>query len=335
MIQIISAGRKKLEKLGVKLPLYPVSSMGAFPKHEELKEIRYKVEKGVQPASELDRKEKLSTDLWIREQERAKVDVFVDGGMNRDDIVAFFAGKLGGMVPGGFVRCFNNSYYRKPVIQGPIEWRTPITVPLWQYAQRLTHKPVKAIVTGPYTLMDWSFNTHYKSREALCRDLAGAVRKEIAALVDNGAKIIQIDEPALSAHPLEFPLFADAFKEIATGVNAYIVLNHAYGELAPFWLKLQALPFDQLHVSHINPFLSVLPLVKKKPTKKDISVGVIETQALEQETPRQLNDRVRDALKAVPKGQLWFSFDAGLQSHSVDQASRALQNLTQTVAKLR
>jgi 5-methyltetrahydropteroyltriglutamate--homocysteine methyltransferase len=328
-------GRKKLESLGIKLPLFPATMMGAFPKHEELKEIRYKVTKGVQPASELDRKEKLSTDLWIREQERAKLDVFVDGGMNRDDAVAFFAGKLGGFTPGGFVRVFENSYYRKPVVTGPIEWKAPMAVPLWHYAQRLTHKPVKAIVTGPYTLMDWSFNEHYPTREALCRDLTTAMRKEIGSLIETGAKIIQINEPAFSAHPEEFSLFADALKEITRGYNAYFILNHAYGDLSPFWDKLQTLPVDQLQISHVNAYMSVLPQIKKKPSKKDICVGIMEAQAAEPETPRQLNDRARDAMKTISKGQLWLSFDAGIQSRSVDNASRALLTLTETAAKFR
>ncbi len=331
----MSSGRKKLEALGLKLPLYPATMVGTFPKHEDLKEIRYKVEKGVQPAAELDRKEKLSTDLWIREQERAKLDVFVDGGMNRNDMAAFFSDKLGGFINGGFVRCYGNSYVRKPVVAGPVEWKGAIAAPMWHYAQRLTHKPVKAMVTGPYTLMDCSFNEHYPSREALCRGLAAVVRKEIAALVELGAKIIQIDEPALSAKPAEYPLFADALKEITTGFNAYFILNHVYGDLTPYWDKLQSLPVDQLHISHVNPLLSVLPLIKKKPTKKDISVGFIEAQALEEETPRLLASRVSEALKAVPAGQLWLSFDAGLQSHKVEKASAALQTLTTLAAKLR
>lgn len=333
--QLESIGRKKLEKLGIKLPLYPMTMMGAFPKHDELREVRYKVEKGVQPLSELERKEKLSTDLWVREQERVKLDVFVDGGMDRDDIVAYFASKMGGFATGGFVRCFGNAYYRKPVVIGNIEWRTAVASPLWHYAQRLTHKPVKAMVTGPYTLMDWSFNTHYKTRETLCMDMASAIKKEIASFIEHGAKIIQIDEPAFSAHPQEYPLFARAFKEITHGLNAYVILNHTYGDLAPFWEKLTVLPCDQIHVNNINSYLSALSLIKKKPTKKDLSVGIIETQALEPESPRQLNDRVREALKAVPKAQAWFSFDAGLQNHRIEQASQALHTLSQTIAKFR
>jgi 5-methyltetrahydropteroyltriglutamate--homocysteine methyltransferase len=328
-----SIGRKKLESLGIKLPVYPVMMAGLFPKHEDLKEIRYKVNKGVQPLSELERKEKLSTDLWIREQERSKVDIFVDGGMNRDDAVAFFAKNLGGCRSGGFVRIFENAYYRKPIISAPIEWKTSISVPLWHYAQRLTHKPVKAIITGPYTLMDWSFNEHYSSREELCRDLTTALRKEIAAHIEHGVKIIQINEPAFSAHPDEFPLFTDSLTELTRGFNAYFILYHSYGDLSPFWDKMQNLPVDQFQINHVNSLTSILPVIRKKPSKKDICIGVMEAHALEVETPRLISGRIRDAIKSVPAGQLWFSFDAGLQASSVESAIARLLTLTQLVAK--
>jgi 5-methyltetrahydropteroyltriglutamate--homocysteine methyltransferase len=183
--------------------------------------------------------------------------------------------------------------------------------------------------------MDWSFNEHHATREAFCRELIPIVRKEITALVENNAKIIQIDEPALPAEAADFSLFAEAVKEITRDINAYFILNPVYADVSAIWDKLQTLPVDQIHINHVNPFLTLLPLLKRKPTKKDISVGVIETQALEPETPRQLNERLREAVKAVPQAQLWFSFDAGLQTHTVESASRALQLLTETVTKLR
>jgi 5-methyltetrahydropteroyltriglutamate--homocysteine methyltransferase len=151
----LSPGQKKLEALGVSFPSLPLTLVGPLPKHDDLKELRYRVSKKVQQASDLERKEKLSIDLWIREQEKLGINAFVEGGMTRNDMITHFAERIDGFVPGGFTRCFGNSYYHRPIIAQKLAWRGPITADAWHYTQRLTHKPLKAIVTGPYTLMDW------------------------------------------------------------------------------------------------------------------------------------------------------------------------------------
>lgn len=331
----ISPGRKKLASLGINLPLLPTTTVGSFPLQQELKEMRFKVSRGVQQASDLERREKLAVDHWISIQEKLGLDIFVDGEVNRGDFIGFFAKKISGFTPGGTVRVFGNRYYKKPIIASRLEWKEPITQPMWHYAQRLTHKPVKAIVTGPYTLLTWSFNEYYPSKETALIDLTKIIRREIQTLVDSGAKIIQIDEPALSTQPDDFPLILDSLKEITAGFKSYFILHHCYGNLAEVWDKMQRIPVDNFDLETTNVPVSLSTLFKKFPTKKDVSFGVIDSHSARIESPRLVGDRIREAAKTIPASQLWISPDCGLKTRTSDQVTEKLTVMIDTVKKFR
>lgn len=331
----LSQGQKRLISMGTLLPILPVTAAGSLPKHTELVELRYRVSKGVQNPLELERKEKLSTEVWVRQQEKMGLDVLVDGEMNRGDFIECFAKKINGFEVGGTVRCYGNRYYRKPVVRSRLEWKEPLVIDMWQYAQRMTHRPVKAVLTGPYTLMDWSFNEHYASRETLCRDLTAILRKEILALAELGAKIIQIDEPALASNPDEFSLVEDSIKELTRGVKSYFILRHCYGNLVPVWKKMQRLSVHNFHLEMANSRYSFLPHLKKSPTAKDVTIGIIDSHSRTIETPRQLLDIIRKLRLAVPANQLWLADDSGLKSRTIDEAIEKLQVLTEATTKQR
>ncbi len=192
--------------------------------------------------------EKEETKEWIEIQEDVGLDVLVDGEMYRGDMAAYFARNMEGFGMSGLVRSYDNRYYRKPVIEDEVRWTEPITLDYWKFAQGLTDKPVKGILTGPYTMMDWSFNEHYPSREDACLALAESTRKEVEALVDAGAKIIQVDEPAISARPEELPKFAEKAMEIVTrDLDAYFITHICYGAfefIYPKMLNLAVNNFD-------------------------------------------------------------------------------------------
>lgn len=315
----LTPGQKKLKSLGVELPYLPTTTVGSFPKHAELAELRYKVAKGVQPPTELSRKEKISAEIWLKDQERLGLDILVNGEMERSDLVSFFAKKISGFDPGGTVRGYGNRYYKRPIIKQKLEWQEPITLDMWRFVQRMTHKPVKAVISGPYTLMDWSFNEYYSSREAACRDLAAILRKEIAALNEAGAKIIQIDEPALTSRPEEFSLVMDGIKEIIGHSKSYFILHACYGDLPAIWKKMERLPVDNFSLEMTNTRFSYLKLLKKWPTDKDISVGFIDSHNHNVETPQQVAQRIRLALSFLPIQQVWVSPDCGLKTRSVEE----------------
>src|SRR2546426_10020161 len=119
------------------------------------------------------------------------------GGTYRGDMVASFAAETQGFPIAGLVRSYGTRYYPKPVVVGPVGRRHPVTVEWFTYAQSLTSKPVKGMLTGPYTIAEWSFNEHYPTRRELVLELARAIHQEVVDLQRAGARFIQIDEPAI------------------------------------------------------------------------------------------------------------------------------------------
>ncbi|OVE78184.1 hypothetical protein BVX98_01160 [bacterium F11] len=308
---------------------------GSFPKNPELTELKYRVQKGFQQPAELDRKERMATENWLRKQDKWNLDVVVDGEMNRGDFIGYFANRIEGFEPGGLVRCYGNRYYQKPVIKSKLQWKEPLIVNDWRGFQRTTNKPLKAILTGPYTLFDWSYNEFYSDRESGVRDLTEIIKKEIVSLLDVGARIIQIDEPALSSRPAEFSLISDSLKEITAGTRAYFILHHCYGDVVPIWSKMQRLPVDQFSLEATNSQFSILSLLKKVPSPKDLSIGVVESHQHNVETPPDISRRIRKVMKSVPPRQLWFSPDCGLKTRRFDEAERKMHALSLAIKKVR
>src|SRR5206468_10467684 len=117
------------------------------------------------------------------------------------DMATYFAENWDGFTISGLVRSYGNRYYRKPIVVGAVGRPRPVTVDMWKYAQSLTKKPVKGMLTGPYTMMDWSFDEHYGSREKVALEIARLVRDEAHDLERAGCKYLQIDEPAIATRP--------------------------------------------------------------------------------------------------------------------------------------
>src|SRR3989338_6736034 len=144
------------------------TTVGSFPKSEELKAARAKTRRGQMDKADLLKLERAETREWIKIQEEIGLDILVDGEFYRGDMATYFAETLGGFTISSLVRSYGNRYYRKPIATGQIKWKGPITVEWFIFAQGLTRKPVKGMLTGPYTMMDWSFDEHYPNRRAFC-----------------------------------------------------------------------------------------------------------------------------------------------------------------------
>jgi 5-methyltetrahydropteroyltriglutamate--homocysteine methyltransferase len=330
-----SAGTEKLRKLGIELPFYPTTSVGSFPKPPELMEARSKASKNLIPLSELQNKERRATEYWIREQEQIGIDVLVDGEMYRGDMVAYFAEHIPGFSTAGTVRSYGNRFYKKPVIAGEVSWPGPITVDWWKFAQRLTNKPVKGMLTGPYTIMDWSFNEHYPNRAAACMALAGVIRKEVEALIEAGAKIIQVDEPALSVRPEELSVAIEAMQRVTEGLPAYFLTHICYGAFEFVYPKMLKLPVDNFDLELSNSDLNLLALFKKHPFTKDISFGVEDVHSHKIETPKLIQERIKAAAKIIDPSKIWVDPDCGLKTRTVQEAREKLIALVKAVQPLR
>jgi 5-methyltetrahydropteroyltriglutamate--homocysteine methyltransferase len=317
--------REKLKSLGLKLPLFPTTSVGSFPKPDYLAKARADFNKGKITAEELRELERKATKFWIQAQEKLGIDVLVDGEMYRGDMVAYFAERMPGFTEGGLVRSYGNRYYHKPIITGEVEWPGPVTVDWWQYAQSLTKKPVKGMLTGAYTIMDWSFNEHYADRRATAMALAGVIRKEVEALIAAGCKIIQIDEPALSVRPEELPITIEAMEATTKGLDAYFITHACYGAFEQIYPGMLDLAVDNFDLEMANNDLGLLDVFRRQRFTKDISFGVVDVHTHTMEQEDAVRKRVEQALTILEKGQIWVDPDCGLKTRTVDEAIEKLR----------
>jgi 5-methyltetrahydropteroyltriglutamate--homocysteine methyltransferase len=327
--------RGKLKRLGLDLPLLPTSTVGSFPKTPELAEARARFARKQITRSELERLEKKATEFWVRTQEEIGLDVLVDGEQYRGDMVAHFAELMGGFRTGGLVRSYGNRYYHKPVIVGEVRWPGPMTVEWWRWTQALTARPVKGMLTGPYTVMDWSFNDHYPDRKSACLALARELRREVEALVEAGARIVQIDEPAISVRQEELPFAIEALSVVVEGLPAYFITHACYGAFETIYPDMLALPVDNLDLAISNSALDLLAIFEKDPFTKDLSLGVLDVHSHRVETPAEVKARVMRAVRVLPPERVWVDPDCGLKTRTVGEARGKLEAMVTGVRDLR
>jgi 5-methyltetrahydropteroyltriglutamate--homocysteine methyltransferase len=327
--------RAKLERSGLKLPLFITSTVGSFPKPDYLLEARAKFARKEINQKDLEALERRATEFWIQQQEEIGLDVLVDGEQYRGDMVAYFAEILPGFDRGGLVRSYGNRYYFKPIIVGEVKWSSPITLSWWRFAQALTRRPVKGMLTGPYTIMDWSFNDYYPDRKAACFALAMVIRKEVEALVEAGAKIIQIDEPALSVRPEELGFAREAMNMVTEGIPAYFITHICYGAFEFIYPQMLDLPVDNFDLEMSNSGLDLIGLFEKDPFTKDLSFGVLDVHSHAVETPGVVKERIEKGLQVLRPEALWVDPDCGLKTRTVEEAQGKLRAMMQAVRELR
>jgi 5-methyltetrahydropteroyltriglutamate--homocysteine methyltransferase len=327
--------RAKLRQLGIDLPLFPTTAVGSFPKPEFLMKARADFAKKRISRGALEKTERQATEFWVRKQEELGIDVLVDGEMYRGDMVAYFAEYLQGFEEGGFVRSYGNRYYHKPIITGEVIWEEPITVEWWKYAQGLTTKPVKGMLTGAYTVMDWSFIEYYPDRRSACLALAKEIRKEVEALIEEGAKIIQIDEPAVSVRPEELPVAIEAMHVVTDGLPAYFITHICYGAFENIYPGMLDFPVDNFDLEMSNSELDMLALFKKHRYTKDISFGVVDVHTHKVEEEPLVEQRLRQALETIPEDAIWVDPDCGLKTRTVEEAIAKMQSVATAAKALR
>lgn len=320
--------REKLSGLGLDLPILPTTAVGSYPKPPELKRARKRYLKGDLDEEDLRPKEEELIRKWIEIQEEIGLDVLVDGEFYRGDMVAYFARHMNGFEMSGLVRSYGNRYYRKPIIKEEVEWTEPITVDYWRFAQNLTQRPVKGVVTGPYTMMDWTFNEHYPDREGACLAMARNIRREVEALAEAGAKIIQVDEPALSARPKELSEFAEEAMEIVTkDIDAYFITHICYGAFEFIYPEMLNLAVNNFDLEMSNSDLNLTELFEKEPFTKDLSFGVVDVHSHVVEEKDTTRSRVDRALEVLDPDQVWIDPDCGLKTRTKGEAIGKLKRV--------
>lgn len=311
------------------------TSVGSLPKPEYITKARSRFARGEIDREELRELEKRATREWIEFQNSIDTDLVVDGEQYRGDMVAFFAEELPGLEIGGLVRSYGNRYYRKPIATGPVGRDKPLTVEWWKYAQSLTDKPVKGMLTGPYTICDWSFNEHYDSRRDFVLDLAKVIRDEALDLEKAGARFIQIDEPAASTRIDELDLVIEAMGIVTEPLTAHTITHICYGDFHRAYPKMLDIPVDQIDLEFANSDFSLLDEFSDNPFTKYIGLGISDVHTHSVENVDDLVEGIRRSLKHIPPERMFVDPDCGLKTRTEGEAKEKLANIKKAVDVVR
>ncbi len=312
------------------LPLFPTTAVGSYPKPAYLLEARRKALRQRLSKEELTELERQATREWIHIQEELGMDLLVDGEQYRGDMVAYFADEMEGFGIAGLVRSYGNRYYPKPVVVGPVGRKRPVTVEWFKYAQSLTSRPVKGMLTGPYTIAEWSFNEYYPSRRELVLELARAIHEEVLDLQRAGAQYIQIDEPAIHTRPDEdFELAVEAMELVTDGVSAYTISHVCYGDVRKIYPTMLRLAVNQLDLALKNEEFALLETFKQTPFTKDIGLGVIDAHSHRVESSEEVVDGIRRAIDVIPPSQIYISPDCGLKTRTIEETIGKLRAMVE------
>ncbi|BBD71943.1 methionine synthase [Sulfodiicoccus acidiphilus] len=321
------------------LPLLPTTVIGSYPRPKWLREALRLRSTGRMKEEELREAFDDSVQVVLREHGLAGVDVPTDGEMRRDEMVEFFAERLGGFKFYGPVRVWGANYYRKPSVVSKVSYREPMLVDEFKYASSVSYTPnLKVTITGPYTMADWSYNEYYKSKEELAHDLAKVMNAEMKSLVEAGAKVIQVDEPAIHTHKSEVDWAVHVVNESVKGINVKVVLHVCYGDYSIIFPKLNELLVDQVNLALKNYDYEPIKLLKRYRIEKEIGVGVIDVHTNRVETPDEVAkdlNRVLKYLDYLPPHKFWVNPDCGLKLRPRKVAFEKLKSMVNGTLALR
>ncbi|MBI4199203.1 MAG: methylcobamide--CoM methyltransferase [Chloroflexi bacterium] len=269
----------------------------------------------------------------IQEQVEAGIDLVTDGQVRWEDSQTYFARRIRGMELDGLSRYFDtNTYYRRPVAKGKVEWQGPISVEDFRFAQSHSPRPVKPVVTGPYTLARLSQLDSSTDLASLVLDLAAILNLEAQALEQAGATIIQFDEPAILKHQEDFPLFRKAAKVLTRGLRAKTELRTYFRDASGLAPDLFRLPFQVFGLDFAwGPRNYVL--LQGFPGDKELVMGIMDARNTRLETVEELVEAVRRGASHVALDRLSVSPSCGLEFLPRENARQKLVRLVEGARK--
>lgn len=303
------------------------TSVGSFPKPDYLQKARTAFASGKMSHDQLVELELQATREIIKIQEDLGIDILVHGEMERGDMTTYFAEKLEGMGISDLVRSYGNRYYRKPIVEGALRRPKAMTVEMYKYAQSLTKKPVKGMLTGPYTMCDWSFNTHYDTRRDVVLAFARLLHDEVKDLESAGAKYIQIDEPAISTRPDELEIAIEAMGIVTAGIKAMTISHICYGDFKTIYPRILDLPVDQLDLEFANSGYSNLDVFKTPKFTKKIAYGVLDIHSHRVETVEEIVAGIKKGLQVFDAELMMIDPDCGLKTRLMEETVEKLRNM--------
>ena len=342
------AVREKIQKQEFNLPLLPTTTIGSFPQTREVKQKRAAFRKHEISQEEYDEFIAERIDSWIRFQEEIGLDVLVHGEFERNDMVEYFGQHLEGYVftKKAWVQSYGTRCVKPPIIWGDVSRKDPLTVRWSVYAQKQTKKIVKGMLTGPVTILNWSFPREDISIKESTLQLALAIREEVLDLEKNGIRIIQIDEAALREKlPLrrsdwqsEYLDWAiPAFRLVHSGVKpeTQIHTHMCYSEFNDIIPAIDDMDADVISFEASRSNLEILDELKEKNFKTEVGPGVYDIHSPRIPTVEEIEQALHRILAKVKKEKVWVNPDCGLKTRGEKETKASLKNLTQAAQNIR
>ncbi|MDN5396579.1 MAG: 5-methyltetrahydropteroyltriglutamate--homocysteine S-methyltransferase, partial [Chryseobacterium sp.] len=328
--------RKEEQQKVLQLPMFPTTTIGSFPQTKEVRTWRSKFKKGELTAVQYDDLLKKETERTIRWQEEIGIDVLVHGEFERNDMVEYFGEQLEGFAftQNGWVQSYGSRYVKPPVIYGDVHRPHPMTVYWSQYAQSLTQKWVKGMLTGPVTILQWSFVRDDQPRSLTCQQIALAIRDEVNDLEKAGIRIIQIDEPAIrEGLPLrksEWQQYlewaVEAFRISASGVEdtTQIHTHMCYSEFNYIIQNIADMDADVITIECSRSQMELLQAFADFKYPNEIGPGVYDIHSPRVPSKEEMIHLLQKAQAVIPAQQLWVNPDCGLKTRHWDETEKAL-----------
>ncbi len=341
------AERARTQRERFNLPAFPTTTIGSFPQTPEVRKARAAHDKGTMSEAEYKKFLYEETARAIRWQEEIGLDVLVHGEFERNDMVQYFGEQLSGFAftRHGWVQSHGSRCVRPPILFGDVARPSPMTVEWWQYAQSLTTKPVKGMLTGPVTILNWSFVRDDLPRSASCRQIALAIRDEVTDLEKAGAKMIQIDEAALrEGLPLRRAEWDDylswavvCFRICASGVGdeTQIHTHMCYSEFNDIIDAIGAMDADVISIETSRSKMELLDAFKTYKYPNEIGPGVYDIHSPRVPEIGEMTDLLKLARLRLADEQLWINPDCGLKTRKWEEVKPALVNMVAAARELR
>lgn len=339
--------RQKLQQQALALPLFPTTTIGSFPQSDEVKRNRNAWRRKQLSNEAYETFIEQETKRWITIQEELDIDVLVHGEFERTDMVEYFGEKLTGFAftEKAWVVSYGSRCVKPPIIYGDVSWASPITVKESAYAQSLTTRFVKGMLTGPVTILNWSFVRDDLSRKDVAYQIALALRKEVEALENAGITIIQVDEPALrEGLPLrkeEWGAYLDwavnSFKLATSGVKdeTQIHTHMCYCEFNDFIEPISALDADVISIETSRSHGELISSLQVQLYQKGIGLGVYDIHSPRVPSKEEMLTIMRDSLQVLDRHQFWVNPDCGLKTRKETETVAALANMVAATKTLR
>ncbi|MEC5142908.1 5-methyltetrahydropteroyltriglutamate--homocysteine S-methyltransferase [Chitinophaga sp. 212800010-3] len=341
------AARQQIQQRKFGLPLFPTTTIGSFPQTDDIRQLRARLKKGELTIGEYEAAIEAATVSVIRWQEEIGLDVLVHGEYERNDMVEYFGEQLEGFLftQHGWVQSYGSRCVKPPVIFGDVSRPADMTVRWSSFAQAQTQRLMKGMLTGPVTILQWSFVRDDQPRSVTTNQIAWAIRDEVVALEKAGIRVIQIDEPAIrEGLPLRkenwttyLEWAVQAFRIAASGVKdeTQIHTHMCYSEFNDIIEHIAAMDADVITIETSRSQMELLNAFSAFKYPNEIGPGVYDIHSPRQPSAEEMILLLKKAAETIPAKNLWVNPDCGLKTRKWPETAVALKNMVQAAKEMR